>query len=287
MRLIVLMIARNEEWVIGESLRAALRWCDAAIVMNHASTDGTAARVEEVQREHPGRIQLLHQSDPTWREMRDRQATLDAGRDFGGTHFAIVDADEMLTANLIRIIRHKIESLKPGELLSLPWLCCWRSLRQYRKDGSIWSRSFASVAFKDSPELHWETRDGYDFHHRSPFGITNAARSITYDMGGLLHFQHASWRRLTSKQCLYQMVETVRWGGQDERFTPEAINARYNPTVNEDQIQLSPLPEHWVPPELAMVDVSAEPWQEAEAKRLWAEHGAAKFAGLNLFGVVG
>ena len=34
------------------------------------------------------------------------------------------------------------------------------------------------------------------------------------------------------------------------------------------------------------LDVDAEPWQEAEVRWLIKEHGPAKFAGLDLFGVV-
>jgi hypothetical protein len=33
------------------------------------------------------------------------------------------------------------------------------------------------------------------------------------------------------------------------------------------------------------LDVDAEPWQEAEVRRLVAEHGRETFAGLDLFGV--
>ena len=41
MKLICLMPARNEDWIIGLSARAALMWCDELIVMDHASTDRT------------------------------------------------------------------------------------------------------------------------------------------------------------------------------------------------------------------------------------------------------
>ncbi len=33
--------------------------------------------------------------------------------------------------------------------------------------------------------------------------------------------------------------------------------------------------------------VDADPWQEREVRKLWAEHGAEKFQGLDLFGVCG
>jgi hypothetical protein len=33
------------------------------------------------------------------------------------------------------------------------------------------------------------------------------------------------------------------------------------------------------------LDVDAEPWQEAEVRRLVAEYGREKFTGLDLFGV--
>src|SRR3990167_2593871 len=51
MKLIGLMLARNEDWVIGCSLRAALRWCDAVVVALHACIDETQRIVSQISKE--------------------------------------------------------------------------------------------------------------------------------------------------------------------------------------------------------------------------------------------
>ena len=100
MLLTALMPVRNEDWIIGFSLRAALQWCDNAVAINHASTDRSAEIIEEIQRE-TGRVTVLNEPDPKWDEMNHRQRMLDEGRRIGGTHFAIVDADEVITGHLV------------------------------------------------------------------------------------------------------------------------------------------------------------------------------------------
>jgi uncharacterized metal-binding protein YceD (DUF177 family) len=41
MKLVGLMLCRNSDWVIGLSLRAALMWCDAVVVLMHNCSDDT------------------------------------------------------------------------------------------------------------------------------------------------------------------------------------------------------------------------------------------------------
>src|SRR5687768_3759320 len=111
MRLIATLPAHNEAWVIGASLRAALRWCDAVVVLLHACTDTTPAIVDAIASEHPGRVEIIWDGDAKWSEMTHRQWMLEAARDMGATHLAIVDADEILTGNLIPQIREHAERL--------------------------------------------------------------------------------------------------------------------------------------------------------------------------------
>jgi hypothetical protein len=278
MKLIALMLARNEEWVIGQSLPAILRWCDGVVVLDHASTDRTATIAESF-----ANVRLLRETDPVWYEMRYRQRTLDAARDMGASHMAIIDADEMLTENLVPTIRGEIEKLTTREVLQVPWVCCWRSTRRQRKDNSVWSRARVPMAFCDTLDLHWATRElggakGYDFHQRPPINARNKVGDLE---GGVLHLQHANWDRLRAKQVLYRMTELLRW----PEFGVDAINRRYGPTSNEDGMRLADIPPHWLPPELASVDVNAASWQLGEIHRLIFQHGRERFEGLDFLGL--
>jgi glycosyltransferase involved in cell wall biosynthesis len=67
MKIVSLTVCRNEEWVLGLSLRAALQWVDHAVVLNHASTDRTGLIVAEIMEENPGRVTYLEEMNPGWR----------------------------------------------------------------------------------------------------------------------------------------------------------------------------------------------------------------------------
>src|SRR5262245_23758182 len=103
MRLVATLCARNEDWVLGMSARAALMWCDHVVLFNHASTDDPGEVAAQVVAEYPERVTYLSDDDPTWKEMAHRQRMLDAARAAGATHIAIVDADEVLSGNLLEI----------------------------------------------------------------------------------------------------------------------------------------------------------------------------------------
>lgn len=299
MKLVALLPVRNEEYCLGLTLRALLMWVDAVVVLLHACTDGTAEIVEQVIREHDrGRVHVLRFNDPTWFEMQHRQQMLTEARHTGATHIAYVDADEVLSGNLVEHMTNPgfgVDQIPRGGILQLPWVCLARSIDSYYCSGP-WYNAWVSTAFQDSPELHWTARDGYDFHQREPLGRKlTAYRPIAQSphpaqhQGGLMHLQFISERRLRAKQALYKMVEVTRWPGRDPTQT---INARYNLAVYQSdpaKVATAEVPATWWAPYAHLMkhlDLDAVPWQESECRRMMAQHGVERFRGLDLFGVV-
>ena len=164
------MPVRNEAWILPYSARAVLTWVDHAIFLDHASTDDTPSILAEIAEEAPGRVLILREPDPTWAEMNHRQRMLEVGRDLGGTHFAIVDADEVLSAHLRERVRAALPIMPKGFTLELPLLNCWRSLDTYRNDtASLFGSAWATLLFRDRTDLSWQPRaDGYQHHNRRP-----------------------------------------------------------------------------------------------------------------------
>lgn len=273
MKLIGVMPARNEGWAIRAALASSLRWCDRVIVLDHASTDDTAAIARTFDR-----VDVLAEADPVWREAAYRQRLLEAAREAGATHVATVDADELLTWNLIPHARAMVEALGDAEVLRLPWLMLWGSLDKVRaNDDSVWSRATAPVAFKLGLETCYPQGD-YDIHARAPAGLR--PHEVDGRNAGLMHLQHVSRRRLAAKQALYKLNERIRWN------TPtKQIERRYGPTADESGMVLADVPGDWWGGERAHVDADAEPWQEGEVKRLLSLHGREAFEGLDLLGV--
>lgn len=285
MKLIGIMPVRNEDWVLGLSLRAMLMWVDEVIVLNHASTDKTEQILAEVSAE-TDRVYVVEEREPVWREMEHRQKLLTAARQRGATHISILDADEVLIGERLPQIRTWIEGIGPGKLVKGPMRHCHRGIEKYRADDSVWCMGgyIVSIAFADSPGLCWQTMDGYDHHHREPFG---ARLGGTINVPAVMHLQFANWRRLTAKHALYKVTERIRW----PQKPVSEIDRMYSMALDERNIGTQRIPPSWWKPYRPLmkhlkISEKRVPWQEAECRRLVKEHGATTFKGLNLFGVV-
>lgn len=312
MKLIGMMPVRNEGWCLGLSLRVALQWCDEVVVLLHACTNESWDIVREIRREDD-RLVVLADDSPEWNEMPMRQEMLLAARHRGATHLAIIDADEVLTGNLLShewvcedgtrvidpdmLVRAFIQvtpfntlTEKTPVIVMLPGYNLRNGINQHHANG-IWGNRLFSTAFADNSRLSWS---GNTFHRREPQGVAlRPYRPIQQGQGGILHLWGSSERRLIAKHALYKVTERLR----NMRHV-EVIEREYSWAIHGDKHwssfgtpetwTYSPVPESWWAPYshlMKYLDVDAEPWQEAEVRRLVAEHGREKFAGLDLFGV--
>lgn len=271
MKLVAIMPARNEGCHLPVTVPALLQWVDELVILDHASTDGSVSGFGE-------RVHVMRENDPTWFEMSHRQKLLEAARVIGATHIVTVDADEILSADSVEGIKDEIKGLKPGEVLQPFWAHLWRGFDKYRTDGA-WTGKVASSAFRDMPGLCWQTRDGYDHHHREPFGATGFRRGS----GTLMHLQHVSWRHLLAKQCWYKMTERVRW---PERETAAQVDRKYHATVDESGLFLGRAPAEWTAGyDLSGINYDAQPWQVAECRQMLDVYGEERFVGIQRYGV--
>ena len=291
------MPARNEDWILGLSARVALMWCDSLVILDHASTDGTGHIIADLTQEHGIRVTVIAVADPTWNEMAHRQwmlqyARVNVGEKTGATHIALIDADEILTGNLIAGIRERIAALNAGQMLTLPLYNLRGGLNRYHLNG-IWGQRITSVAFKD---VNTAAFKGDKFHHREPQGVQwQNINYVKQGDGGVMHLWGASERRLIARHAWYKVTERLRWPDK-----PVAeIDRMYSWAVKGDPIVENwGTPQTWTYEHIPMlkwwdysakwfnwIDLKSEPWQEAEVRRLVAQYGPEKFAGLDLFGV--
>lgn len=292
MRIVGLMVTRNEEWVLNLSLRAALRWCDAVVVVDHMSTDDSRNIIRQVTHE-VGEERLIFsnwEDTSKWDEMDMRQHSLDLGRRVGGEVFAIIDSDEVPCAYLLPKLRGFCDALKPKQLLDLPLIPIWGSLNVYRVDPiGMWQRSWITLAWRDDGTQFWKAKeDGYQYHNRPPYGTETAeiyrSRPIgSHMMGGVMHLQFASLKRLHAKHALYKMDEVLRWPGRESNAV---IDKKYSHATDEKGIAVKWCPTSWWEGyDKGAVNLFHVPWQEAECKRLLSKHGVEKFRGLDLYGL--
>jgi hypothetical protein len=301
MKIVAVMPVRNEDWVLGLSARAALMWVDHLVILDHASTDDTPDILLDITEEYPDRVTVLREASPVWEEMKHRQRLLSAARELGATHIALVDADEVLSGNLLphgsrKTIWKIFRELPSACVLQLPWLCLRGSINRVHVSGPWADGQNVSTGFEDVPQLHWtsEGRGGYDFHHRHPMGRQCIPWTPIPDRSaGLMHLQFVSGRRLRAKQALYKITEVLRW---PDREPVHVVNQRYNLavygnhsglTVDMDKTLTDALDAWWKPYGHLMqyFHPHAMPWQEKAVLETIETHGPQRFAGLDLFGI--
>lgn len=299
-----LMLTRSEDWVIGLSLRAALLYCDKVLVYDHLSDDATPRVVRQIANENPGRVEIILDETPWWDEMVQRQRMLDRGREMGGTHFVIVDADEVLTSNLVYKARAIVESCPVGECLALRMVSTYHSAAVRRVDWVWGLDSRLTWCFRDDPRLSWRpAADGYQHHQRVPFGAPGrpeiAAGCEAMSQGGVFHLQYITRKRLEEKAVFYKIMEVVRWPA---RMSAADLNQKYDWTLREGgsgdardtDKDIHHIPDDWwgeyrAKGWLQYLRPDIESWQAREANRLY-DHYAPKhperFRGLALHGVI-
>jgi hypothetical protein len=310
MKLVGLMAVRNEAWCLGLTLRAALMWCDEMVVLNHASTDATADIIGEVFDAEAPRLHTIT-LDGEWREMEHRQLMLETARRYRATHLAIVDADELVTGNLMtskeppwESIHHCVVNIPKGSCLQLPMYQLRGSLDRYHANG-IWGNRWLSVAFADDPRLSWSGDKFHDREPRYPDGSKlKAYQPIKHGQGGSFHLWGVSERRLRARHALYKVTERLRWPARSAVEIDRTYNDWRSPEDNQahwpemtkwrQSWTYADVPAEWWQPYAGddLLDLVAnihcddrELWQEAEVRRLVAQHGAETFRGLDLFGI--
>jgi glycosyltransferase involved in cell wall biosynthesis len=280
-KIVATMLVRNEEWVLRASLRTALKWADEVVVINHGSTDDTENILARAFKETGRVFHRTIKAGLAWDEMDLRQELLVWARTRDATHVALVDADEIVTENLVPMMRAWVERLAPREQLRLPMIAPWGNLERYRDDASTWSNAASFIVACDHPTLHWKAReDGYQLHHREPYEIGAVVQPLKdKKTGGFFHLQWSSWRRLVAKHAHYRVTERLRY----PRKASKLIEIQYSQAPKETDPKCSSIPSNWWDPETkTLIDLNHEPWHEEEVLRLIAKHGKREFKGLNL-----
>lgn len=278
-KIVGLVPGRNEEARIAYCLSALSKVTDAIVFLDDCSDDNTVSVVESIAAEC--QVEKIITKSSWYRdEPGDRNALLQVGRAIGGTHFVVIDADEMLTGNCLveDQLRVRILEMKPREQLSLHWIQLWRSLEEYRTDvGSKWTDNYKRCIFCDDGRALYRS----DFIHTSRIPKLKGRRYRLDNLNlGLLHFQFVNWDNLILKQRWYRCLERVR----DPQKSIDAINAKYAKSVDEAGLVVSDCPAVWFERydkgDLVSF-VQRDEWRD-EQIRAWAtEHGEAFFTGLD------
>jgi hypothetical protein len=250
------------------------------VILDDASHDDTVKICESIAEQY--HIESIIRNDKSaWeygKESDNRQKLLDAGRAIGGTHFIVIDADELLTANCAHnnFLRTHILRLNPGDRIFMHIMHCWGSLERYR------------IYFNEKMKCFIFCDDGKGNYYaqllhinRSPLNLAGGANlELADERYGLLHLGYLNWDSVLIRQTWYKCLERVR----NPTKSAAEINSWYCAYKERDASTL-PVPSEWLAgysffnPHLFD---SAEQWRTAQIESWIKQYGIEYFKDLEL-----
>lgn len=275
MKIIALLLFRNEEWIIKNYLHSISKIADKIIAISDRSTDNTDQIIKKFNADiyyNKKKIQFGFQ------EYRLRTILLYLGRRNGGTHFIFLDSDEALDSIFIQNYKNYFTNLKPGQKIKAQWLALWGSTDKYRDDESVWSNNFKDIIFCDDSFSKFENK----FLHfgRTP-GENTSENTIELSLmeGSVLHYQFSDLKRFNFKQCWYRCIEFLQ-----NNQSINSINSTYEITKN-NEINLKKIHNYSLPNKtyIEYIKNPNESWHYNEIIYFFNKFGIGKFEYLDIW----
>ncbi len=282
-KIVGLVPGRNEQIQIAQCLRCLAQFTDAIVYLDDCSDDDTLKIVKSLRVEC--NIERIIEKK-TWErdEPKDRNDLLNAGREIGGTHFIVLDADEVLTSNLLvnNVLREAILNLQAGDIIKLNWIQLWRSTEKYRFDKSVWTYNYKDFIFCDDGNCFYSS----DFIHtsRCPGNLKGKVYTLEGYDAGVLHFQFVNWRNLLIKQAWYRCLERIKNPDKDIN----EINQLYAPSKDERGIHLEPVRQEWFSYYKSFdktIYMQPEHWRERQIIAWFNQYGKEFFKNLDIWDI--
>ncbi len=281
-KIVVLVPGRNESNILAQFFQAAVCIADAIVYLDDASTDNSLEIARSLAQ--ACRIESIIEKKQWYRdEPGDRNRLLQEGRRIGGTHFVVLDVDEMFTANLLRdnFLKNKILSLRPGDVLKFAWIMLWRSVDYYRFDSSVWTNNYKDFIFCDDQRCSYQS----NFIHtpRTPSNLRGRSEAVAGYQYGVLHFQFVNWENLLIKQSWYRCLERIR----DPKKSIASINQLYKPSKDETNLHCERSNPEWF--KYSFFDATAymkqEGWRKKQILEWFQQYGISYFVNLDIWDI--
>jgi len=278
-KIIALLEGRNEFATLEQCIKGLSLVADSIIYLDDASTDKSVQLIKDLQQQYPIEKVITKK---IWHrtEAADKNLLLQEGRKLGGTHFIILDADELVSSNCIHddYLRKQILALRPGDCLRLYWISLWKGIDNYNVTKSF----LKEFIFCDDGTCGYDT----SFLHtpRIPANLRGRKVELKAPTYGVLHFQFVHWENFLIKQAWYQCLEKIR----TPQKSVQSITWPYMQTKSEKQQEIAPSLAEWFN-HFDFFDVSPyyapESWRRPQVNAWFAQYGKDYFEKLDIWDV--
>eukprot|EP00002_Diphylleia_rotans_P013236 TRINITY_DN2578_c0_g1_i3.p1 TRINITY_DN2578_c0_g1~~TRINITY_DN2578_c0_g1_i3.p1 ORF type:complete len:565 (+),score=89.53 TRINITY_DN2578_c0_g1_i3:541-2235(+) len=293
-KIVGLFHVRNVEKILKVTLPTFAKVMDSIVILDNNSTDKTLEVITSLKESCKIEKIITHQAGDKLDELKMKQILLDEGRRVKGTHFSLVDADEMFSWSLLQddLLRTMIQNLRPLEMITTPWVHLWQSVHHFRFEPSFRYDPLSRrqcVGWADHPSLNFcvDEKCIPRIHIARCPQVGEKARLI--HLGGLqnvlIHLRFLEdVDSISMKQVWYMMKEKV----MNPMKSDKDIIGFYKEKFNVKPQHLQPSPRKWfsgynmkVSQGLMIAYAEHDIWREKEILQMNRTYGNL-VSGLNL-----
>jgi len=274
-KIVGLVSVKNEQNNIEQCLHALSLYTDSIVILDDVSQDNTPAILQQYKDAY--NLHIITKKQWHRDEAKDRNLMLQCGRAMGGTHFIIIDADEMFTAPCKHgeHLRNAILRLEPGDWLSCFWINLYEHAQHYDDNNYIKPFIFCDdkvAQYNNNMRIHAA---------RIPEGLSGREYVLEpTSQYGLLHFKFINWDNVLLRNAWYQCLTVIMW----PEISRKEIGAFYAQKLVEQAGNLVKTNPQWFDYDFFDLTDFEKPdsWRRKQIQEWMTEYGAEYFADLSI-----
>jgi hypothetical protein len=289
MKVIALVPFRNEELFLPIFMRSLEGLVDVVLGFDDDSTDSSVTLFKKfggvLLNDYPG--SPLPEGKGATIQIRNK--LLEFGRKIGGTHFLIIDCDEIIIGAARTDFKQIANSLKPGEYLKLNLVTTWNNFNTYISYPDLRGPREMSFLFADRPDLIYPENEKFVHFDRIPRSNDDkTTKQIKHnvDQSAVLHLSYIGWERAQLKQSWYRVTEKEVLG-RSSLIINETYRFTMNNTPPTDCLNPGMIPEFLDNKFLALLKSfkAQQSWHLEEIQRILKRNTWSKFINLEIWHV--
>ena len=284
MKIIAIIIVKNDAWFVGKTIEHLRFWADEIIIDDDSSDDGS----EKIFAKYKGINNIHHIIRPKGQSFitpERRNYMLSLAREFDGSNLIFeIHADEIMSAEILKPdIRNRfLDRVTIGSAIMMPWVNLWKDPLYYRNDNSVWSGNRTWFAYRDDRKEKFE---GVGYHgSRAPESFLQ--NRVDIDFLQVMHYQFVNLAMERSKQALYQIFEKNHYPNKNVEY----INKTYACAFDERKVSLVKLEDKhyvaWIEKGISIdkkYPTEGYNWRDTEVLKNFDRNGLDIYKNLNIW----